>query len=291
MNDCFCYKNRKYIAIYCKILYYDVAEVVCMQIVTININKGGTGKSTFSYNFSKWLSSRKNKKVLLIDGDSSCNLTYSFKELGTSSIYDVFKGGGFEIYPVDKNMDFIKGSEFLTDEDLELRKKQNNCLILFMWFADNIEMLSKYDYVIIDTHNDASLVTSNFIAVADAVIGVSEPSRNGYRAWLELKETINRLKSEVVDIMTRKSYIQAVPYLIGNKIEHIGRSSREFLDIIANDPGLVGIIPKKELLAKSLLSDKSIFELQDEMSSAEKKRHRKFYEHIEEVFEKIINTI
>ena len=32
-----------------------------MHIVTININKGGTGKSTFSYSFSKWLSSRKNK--------------------------------------------------------------------------------------------------------------------------------------------------------------------------------------------------------------------------------------
>ena len=49
-----------------------------MKIITININKGGTGKSTFSYNFSKWLSSIKHKKVLLIDGDSSCNLTYSF---------------------------------------------------------------------------------------------------------------------------------------------------------------------------------------------------------------------
>lgn len=221
----------------------------------ININKGGTGKSTFSYNFSKWLSSIKHKKVLLIDGDSSCSLTYSFKELGTSSIHDVFKGGAFKIYPVDKKLDFIKGSEFLTDEDLELRKKQNNCLILFMWFADNIDVLSKYDYVVIDTHNDASLVTSNFIAVADAVIGVSEPSRNGYRAWLELQETISRLKSEVVDIMTRRSYIQAAPYLIGNKIEHIGSSSREFLDIIADDSGLLGVIPKKELLAKSLLSD------------------------------------
>lgn len=75
-------KDRQYIAIYYKILYHIVLEVVYMQIVTININKGGTGKSTFSYNFSKWLSSRKNKKVLLIDGDSSCNLTYSFKELG-----------------------------------------------------------------------------------------------------------------------------------------------------------------------------------------------------------------
>ena len=50
-------------------------------------------------------------------------------------------------------------------------------------------------------------------------------------------------------------------------------------------------IPKKELLAKSLLSDKSIFELQDEMSDAEKRRHKHFYDHIEEVFEKIIHTI
>lgn len=262
-----------------------------MKIITVNINKGGTGKSTFSYNFSKWLSRIKNKKVLLIDGDSSCNLSYSFNKDSQRSIFDIFNNGQFEITEIDENLDFINGSALLTDDSLDLRKRQNNCLIMFMWIADNIEVLSKYDYIIIDTHNDSSLITSNFIAVADLVIGISEPSRNGYRAWLELKNTINKLKSEIVDIVTRKSYIQAEPYLVGNKIEHIGNTSKEFLEIILEDSRFIGYLPKKELLAKSLLLDKDIFEQRKDMTATEKNRHKKFFSNVDELFNGILEKI
>lgn len=260
-----------------------------MKIITVNINKGGTGKSTFSYNFAKWLSLRKKKKVLLIDGDSSCNLTYSFGNKQSKTIFDVFETGQTDYHRIDDYLDFIQGSQFLNDDTLELRKRQNNCLIFFMWVADNIDKLSSYDYIVIDTHNDASLLTSNFMAAADLVIGVSEPSRNGYRAWLELQKTIERLKTEVVDVITRKSYIQAEPYLIGNKIGHIGNTSKEFLATIRSDERFLGVLPKKELLAKSLLTDKSIFEQYDEMSAGEKRRQEIFYKHVEELFNKIID--
>lgn len=258
-----------------------------MKIITVNINKGGTGKSTFSYNFSKWLSHIKGKKVLLIDGDSSCNLSYSFNKKYQKTIFDIFKNGEFEILRIDSNLHFINGSNLLTDDSLDLRRKQNNCLIMFMWIADNMEVLSDYDYIIIDTHNDSSLVTSNFIAVADVVLGISEPSRNGYRAWIELKNTIDYLKKEIVDIVTRESYIQAEPYLIGNKIEHIGNTSREFLTLISEDSRFLGYLPKKELLAKSLLLDKDVFEQKNVMSVSEKNRNKGFFEHIEILFNKI----
>lgn len=275
-------------------MWYNVIKPlkgVPMKIITVNINKGGTGKSTFSYNFSKWLSHQKEKKVLLIDGDSSCNLSYSFNPESDKTIYDIFKDGTFEIVPVGENLNVIKGSSRLTDDALDLRKRQNNCLIMFMWVADNFDTLSGYDYIVIDTHNDASLVTANFIAIADLVLGVSEPSRNGYRAWLELQDTVARLKSEIVDIMTRKSYIQAEPYLIGNKIEHIGKTSREFLETISEDKRFLGYLPKKELLAKSLLLDEDIFEQQANLSSSEKLRNQKFFDHVEKLFDNILNTI
>ena len=34
-----------------------------MKIITTHINKGGTGKSTISYNFASWIAERKNKKA------------------------------------------------------------------------------------------------------------------------------------------------------------------------------------------------------------------------------------
>lgn len=263
-----------------------------MKIITVNVNKGGTGKSTISYTLAKWLTIVKNKKVLLIDGDRSCNLSYSFSNTGTSSILDIFnKIEPVEFYNVGENLDFIKGSEHLEDNELDLKSKQNNCMLLFMWIADNMERLQEYDYMLIDTHNDTSLVTSNFLAVADIVLGVSEPSRNGFRAWLELEETLDHLKSELVDVVSRQTYVTATPYLIANKVDHIGTSSKQFLEMVELQRNYLGMIQKKELLAKTLLEDKSIFEMQRNMSDNEKEKHVKFFSNIDDIFEKVIKIV
>lgn len=259
-----------------------------MKIITTNINKGGTGKTTISYNLSKYLSERKGKKILLIDGDRSSNLSFSFDNLGESSIVDIFNKKPVEIYTISKNLDFIKGSNLLEDHSLDLKSRQNNCMIMYLWIMDNEEMLNKYDYMIIDTHNDDSLVTSNFLAVADIVLGVSEPSRNGYRAWLELQSTIEYLKSNLIDLRSRESYVNAEPYLIANRVDHIGNSSKDFLETVEKENNYIGMIQKKELLAKSLLEDISIYERQDRMSSKDKEKHEAFYNHISSVFDSII---
>ena len=261
-----------------------------MKIITVNVNKGGTGKSTISYTLAKWLTQVKGKKVLLIDGDRSCNLSYSFSGIGTSSILDIFnKKDPIEIYNVGEKLDFIKGSKQLEDDELDLKSRQNNCMLLFMWIADNMERLKDYDYMIIDTHNDTSLVTKNFLAVADIVLGVSEPSRNGFRAWLELEETVDNLSLELIDVISRQTYVTATPYLIANKVDHIGSSSKQFLEMVELQPNYLGMIQKKELLAKSLLEDKSIFEMQEGMNANERTKHEGFYANVDTIFEKIIN--
>lgn len=259
-----------------------------MKIITININKGGTGKSTVSYNLAKWLAEEQNKKVLLVDGDRSCNLSFSLIKEDSSNIVDIFKNKEVKIIPINENLDFISGSEKLEDDNLNLKSKQNNCMIFFMWVFDNIENLNKYDYLIIDTHNDTSLVTSNFLAVSDMVLGVAEPSRNGYRAWLELLNTVDYLKKELIDIKTRETYVNTHAYLVANKVDHIGNSSRQFLEIAQKDTDYIGMIQKKELLAKTLLEDKSIFEMKKNMSEKEKMKHKQFFENIECLFHSII---
>ena len=258
-----------------------------MKIITTHINKGGTGKSTISYNFASWIAERKNKKVLLVDGDHSCNLSFSFPDTGKSSVLDIFQNNEVELYPIYKNLDLLKGSKNLKDDFLDLKSKQNNCMIMFMWIADNIKRLEQYDYMIIDTHNEPSLVTNNFIAVSDIVLGVSEPSRNGFRAWLDLEDTIDVLKSNLVDVRTRESYVTTEPYLIGNRLEHNTSSSKYFLDIIEKDPRYLGMIQKKELLAKSLLENVNIFSRNDKTQ----KEHKAFYENTEAVFNRIIDLV
>ena len=258
-----------------------------MKIITIHINKGGTGKSTISYNLASLIAEKENKKVLLVDGDHSCNLSFSFPDTGKSTVLDIFQNKEVELYPINKNLDLLKGSKDLRDDFLDLKSKQNNCMIMFMWIADNLDKLKQYDYMIIDTHNEPSLVTNNFIAVSDIVLGVSEPSRNGFRAWLDLEDTIDTLKNELVDIRTRESYVSTEPFLIGNRLEHNTNSSKYFLDIIEKEPRYLGMIQKKELLTKSLLENINIFS----RDSKTQEQHKEFYQNTEAVFSRILDKV
>lgn len=262
-----------------------------MKIITTHIDKGGTGKTTICYNFSKWLTDVMGKKVLLVDGDHSQNLSFSFPGADGDSVYDLFEGKHVEFTHITSNLDLLKGSELLKEGSLDLKSRQNNTMIFFMWIADNYDRLNEYDYIVIDTHNDKSLITYNFLAVSDIILGISEPSRNGFRAWYELNETINELKDTVIDPISRKSYITGTPYLIGNKIEHIGNSSKQFLERVEVEDNYLGMIQKKELMVKSLLQNQSIFEMKNEMSDREFAKHKGFYENIESLFTNVINTI
>lgn len=260
-----------------------------MKIIVVNLPKGGTGKSTVSFNFSKWLSDKKGKKVLLIDGDYSCNLTYSISNSESKdSVLNIFENKEIQFEKVSENLFFIRGSENLKDRYLDLYSKHNNRLVFYMWLADNLERLSEFDYIVVDTHNNKDLVTLNFLAVADIVLGVSDPSRNGLRAWLELEETIDELTVELVEARTRESYVNAKAYLIANRIEHIGNSSKNFLEIAELQKSYLGMIQKKELLAKSLMEDTSVFEYYERMTEAEKRKQEAFISALNKLFEKII---
>lgn len=267
-----------------------------MKIQTTNLDKGGGGKSSHTYNEGDWLSRVKNRRVLLIDGARECNLTHSFDVTSEKTIYDVFTTGEYEICRINDNLSIIRGDERLTDEQLDLSSRNNQYLQLFMWFSEHYEELAEqFDIILIDTHNDESLVTANFIAVSDIVLGVTDASTNGFRAWLALKKFVDYIKSEAVEVITKKSYVKAKAYLIGNKIEYYGNNvtdtCKQFLDVVQEDEAYLGSIQKKELVAKSLVINQSVFEQRESMTPKQKQDHQKFYDNIEYVYQNILTVL
>ena len=59
-----------------------------MKIITFSSIKGGVGKTTLTFNYGEWLSS-KGYNVLLIDSDHQCSLTQT---------YDIYKDHGLRLY-------------------------------------------------------------------------------------------------------------------------------------------------------------------------------------------------
>lgn len=267
-----------------------------MRIQTINLDKGGGGKSSHTYNLGDWLSRVKKKRVLLIDGARECNLTHSFDVTSEKTIYDIFKTGEYEICRIHQGLSIIRGDERLTDEQLDLNARNNKYLQLFIWFTEHYEELEKeFDVILIDTHNDESLVTANFIAVSDIVLGVTDASTNGFRAWLALKRFVDHIKRESIEVITKKSYVHVQPYLIGNKIEYYGNhvtdTCRQFLDVVEEEEGYLGSVQKKELMAKSLVINQSVFEQRENMTEKQVYTHQLFFDNIEYVYNNVLSQL
>ena len=84
----------------------------------------------------------------------------------------------------------------------------------------------------------------------------------------------------------------AKPYIIANKVKFVANnmptSSRIFLESVENDDNFLGLIPDKELIASSLLTNQGIFSLKEQDPKLAEK-NKKFYQNIETIFEKILS--
>lgn len=66
---------------------------------------------------------------------------------------------------------------------------------------------------------------------------------------------------------------------------------KQFLDVVQEDEAYLGSIQKKELVAKSLVINQSVFEQRESMTSKQKQDHQKFYDNIEYVYQNILTVL
>lgn len=227
-----------------------------MKILTDNIEKGGTGKTTITHNLAGYSASVKGLRVLLIDQDKSKNLSSRFSNIlqqkhltAENTINNLYLGK--EVRPLNlmENIDILISADGLNKMDSYIKDQPNNRLILFSWIVQNHQELEKkYDLIIIDTHNDTDLLVQNAWAISDVILGISDPSRDGFEALQALGVEIEKLRSALTDVRTGEQYMIAKYYQIGNKVEHNTKSSKEFKEMFFDVPNYLGYIQKKELM-------------------------------------------
>ena len=213
-----------------------------MKILTVNINKGGTGKTTLSFNLAQYLA--KNNKVLLMDFDDSCNLTgrYNVVPEEKNTIISLFDKEYVEPIEITTNLHLV-ASYFGVDS---LKERQNNRrrreYTLGKWIAKNYDKLSSsYDYIIIDTENDEAILTINALIVSDVVLGIAEPSKDAVEALIKLKYFVNDLNNDFDS--------NAKIFYLGNRINFSESSSKEFLQALEKKSEYLGYIPRRTIIA------------------------------------------
>lgn len=142
------------------------------MILTITNNKGGVGKSTTAQTLSVGLA-QKGYKVLLVDLDPQNNTSSTFRASNnTKNIYQVLKGNINIKDAIQKNnyISILASSLDLINADDEFKKGAYQYK-MHKLVAEQLELIKNdYDYIILDTVPNLSLLTTNAIYSSDAVI-------------------------------------------------------------------------------------------------------------------------
>lgn len=142
------------------------------MIITITNNRGGAGKSTTAQTLAIGLS-QKHKKVLLIDIDPQCNTSATFKvDQAPNNIYRVLKNECDISDAIYSNnlIDIISSSIELSRADDEFKRDAYFYKMHKLLKEQLDKVKNNYDFIIIDTPPNLSLLTTNAIYSSDFVL-------------------------------------------------------------------------------------------------------------------------
>ena len=173
-----------------------------MKIITMGTLKGGAGKTINLFNIAGTLAEKN--KVLLIDVDPQCNLSFDcgvdITKRNTYTVRDIFNNT-YRTQPKAEdiivntpiielpNLDIIPSSILLFKTERKIQSVSNREHILENYIMDNMNVFMKYDYVMIDTNPSMSVINLNAFYIADEIIissDVSANSINGAELFCEL---------------------------------------------------------------------------------------------------------
>lgn len=261
-----------------------------MNIITFSAIKGGVGKTTLTFNYGEWLA-QQGYNVLMVDSDHQCSLTQTYDIFAnTGTVENIFskEAKNVDVIELKENLSLIAGSMNLDLISNDLQTRANKELLMYMWLKDNYDRLKSFDYVLIDTHPDFSTITQNMIAVSDTVISPIEPSEYGFISKDNLDMRFNQLKKEVINVMTRESFITAELKFVGNRIKHNTQSSKEFVNKMQEDERTIAFFPERELMNKSTLTHVPLVDMKNDTTLT--KSNRDFIETVEDGFETILKN-
>ncbi|MDR0985051.1 MAG: ParA family protein [Endomicrobium sp.] len=166
-----------------------------IKSITVIINqKGGVGKTTTACALGIGLS-RIGYKVLFIDLDAQCNLSYNLNaNLDSFSIFDLLNNKPLKVEKVIQhinNIDLIPNIPKMSVSNnnlVKLARKKYKLKNILKDIKDN------YDYIIIDTPPSFNIFTINALVAADSVIIVALSDIFSIRGIYQVNDIVNGIQ-------------------------------------------------------------------------------------------------
>jgi chromosome partitioning protein len=174
-----------------------------MKVITVANQKGGVGKTTSTLNFGVALA-KKNRRVLLIDGDPQGNLTSylgvtpgsgGFEKLQTlDEIYlskRTLEADSF-IAETSSGVSLIAGDQALTSVEHYLFSRPEREMVLSRFLAT---LEDRFDYVVIDTPPSLGLLTLNALCASDHVLIPMQTEFFSLEGIVKIQAAIDNVKA------------------------------------------------------------------------------------------------
>lgn len=163
-----------------------------MEIISVNITKGGCGKTTTVQMLGEIIGKEYEKKILCIDTDPQCNLTtvsgINPIECQKHNLYTLLKGESTleECIVKSKYYDIVPGSLLLAYADIEFNQLGREYLL-----KERIEN-ADYDVLLIDTPPSLGLLNIMSLTASTKII---IPTECSYLAMVGLDQLSNTIAS------------------------------------------------------------------------------------------------
>ena len=170
-------------------------EVRKLEIISVNITKGGCGKTTSVQMLGEILSRDYGKKVLCIDTDPQCNLTtvsgIDLMECQEHNLYTLLKDESTieDCIVKSKYYDIVPGSLLLAYADTEFN--QPTMIGRESYIRNKLENIP-YDVVLIDTPPSLGILNIMTLTASTKII---IPTECSYLAMIGLDQLSNTIES------------------------------------------------------------------------------------------------
>lgn len=223
-----------------------------MKIITIWNLKGGTGKTTTTFNLAANLA--KDNKMLLLDLDMQANLT-SFFDIDTKK----YKTNRLDISALlaDDSLNVSKSIYHSRIDNIDYIKGSNDVMRLHLEDISVLgsrlsEISQEYDICIIDCHPDASILSENALAIADLVL--IPINLDGFS-----RDNLNLVIKEIIDLEARCGEINFK--ILVNKLKNLRSQRLVYKDLAENHdyPMLETSVSEYSGIQSALLRHKPLY--------------------------------
>ena len=203
-----------------------------MKVITVAIQKGGTGKTTTSMAMATILRN-EGYKVLFIDTDMQCNSTDTYRaEMDdTATLYDVLLAE--KRIPIEdaiqhtKDGDIVAGDRLLIQADDKLKSDSDGIFRL----QDALSNLKGYDYVIMDTNPALNYLLYNCLVASDEIVIPVTADRYGLTGLKQISDTVHKIKKR----QNPKLKVAGILIVNFNEYTKLGKEIRVALEDAANN--------------------------------------------------------